>query len=344
MRVAARFPARDRRYRPGAPYGQGLAAVLIAIIGAGCGAASTDHELTLADNLDVFEYARVDDEERQRQRIGLVPELVIGEGLQEPLYFPSWMAVDDEGNLYVLDGGALKIRVFAPDGGEVRSIGRAGQGPGEFESATGIEIQGNDLFALTSGSRLSRWTLDGTHVADYRPPSSGALFFALFKGSLGRLAIGYTKAGTRNRVLRVAAFSTEGTEEVVYAELPRRAPRQGNRAPMPAPMPAADARFATSPSGRIYTTTADEYMVSSYGDNGARSWMVRVVGYSSLLTAEDVARTMAIVRRNRPTVTEVDLAFAAGAPRNRAHGSRRAWASVCLPVCVARRTASGPTG
>ncbi len=53
---------------------------------------------------------------------------------------PLDMAVDDPGNLYILDSGNQRIQVFGPDGKFVRTIGRRGQGPGEFASLNSIAI------------------------------------------------------------------------------------------------------------------------------------------------------------------------------------------------------------
>ena len=63
-------------------------------------------------------------------------------------------AQDKEGNLYILDSGNYRIQVFDDTGGFVRSIGRQGQGPGEFMSPRELEIdsQGN-LYVLDN--RLS---------------------------------------------------------------------------------------------------------------------------------------------------------------------------------------------
>ena len=55
---------------------------------------------------------------------------------------PSDMGVDDAGNIYILDSGNQRIQVFGPEGRYVRTIGRKGQGPGEFSSPNSIDIDG----------------------------------------------------------------------------------------------------------------------------------------------------------------------------------------------------------
>lgn len=58
---------------------------------------------------------------------------------------PLDMAVDGAGGIYILDSGNQRIQVFGPDGKYLRTIGRRGQGPGEFENPNSISIdrQGN---------------------------------------------------------------------------------------------------------------------------------------------------------------------------------------------------------
>lgn len=67
---------------------------------------------------------------------------------------PLDMAVDDGGRTYILDSGNQRIQVFGPDGKYLRTIGRRGQGPGEFESLNSISIdpQGN-FHVLDSAQR-----------------------------------------------------------------------------------------------------------------------------------------------------------------------------------------------
>jgi len=45
---------------------------------------------------------------------------------------------DAEGNLYVLDSQLNEIKIYGPDGEYLNSIGREGEGPGEFRNAGGL--------------------------------------------------------------------------------------------------------------------------------------------------------------------------------------------------------------
>ena len=73
----------------------------------------------------------------------LVPEVSIGEleGDEEYLFGSIWsIAVDDDRNVYVFDGQAHHVRVYDSEGVYMRTLGRRGEGPGEFRSAQAIGV------------------------------------------------------------------------------------------------------------------------------------------------------------------------------------------------------------
>lgn len=70
--------------------------------------------------------------------------------------FPNDVAVDPAGNIYVLDTGNTRIQKFGPDGKYLATIGRKGQGPGEFILPDGLDIDrdGGLVVGDTAQSRL----------------------------------------------------------------------------------------------------------------------------------------------------------------------------------------------
>ncbi len=56
------------------------------------------------------------------------------------LYAPSGFAIDAAGNIYILDYKLHCIKVFGPSGDYIKTIGREGEGPGEFRGANEIAI------------------------------------------------------------------------------------------------------------------------------------------------------------------------------------------------------------
>jgi len=69
-------------------------------------------------------------------------------------YMPSDIAIDKEGNVYVLDSGNHRIQKFDPDGNFLASFGRQGQGPGEFQYPQSVDLdpEGN-LYVSDSGNQ-----------------------------------------------------------------------------------------------------------------------------------------------------------------------------------------------
>lgn len=72
----------------------------------------------------------------------LVEDLRIGGADEGPASFNDIrdIAVDATGRIYVLDYQVTEIRLFGPDGGFIRLIGRNGAGPGEYRQNNGIEL------------------------------------------------------------------------------------------------------------------------------------------------------------------------------------------------------------
>ena len=103
----------------------------------------------------------------------LKEELSVGkaEGKEEYLFYDirspvSNVDVDAQNNIYVLDIKASQVKVFDKDGHFVRTIGRKGQGPGEFEGAWKIFISsGNELIVEGLMSRrLDYFSLAGVYI------------------------------------------------------------------------------------------------------------------------------------------------------------------------------------
>jgi hypothetical protein len=70
--------------------------------------------------------------------------------------FPNDVAVDKDGNIYVLDAGNARVQKFGPDGRYLATIGRKGQGPGEFmmPDSMAFDRDGNLVVADMAQSRV----------------------------------------------------------------------------------------------------------------------------------------------------------------------------------------------
>jgi hypothetical protein len=63
-------------------------------------------------------------------------------------YLPTDLALDSRGNLFVLDLKGYCIKKFDPDGHLLGTFGRKGEGPGEIDQVTGMDIDLEDRLIL----------------------------------------------------------------------------------------------------------------------------------------------------------------------------------------------------
>jgi hypothetical protein len=122
----------------------------------------------------------------------LVPALVLGEedGPAATVFGAiSGLEVDAAGRIYVLDRQANELRIFTPDGAHVRSVGRAGDGPGEYRNANGLRWLTPDTLVVVD-QRANRYTIldaEGEYVRTV-PRGLGFYGWVLFGGvNAGRL-------------------------------------------------------------------------------------------------------------------------------------------------------------
>jgi hypothetical protein len=81
------------------------------------------------------------------------------------------LVVDSAGFIFARIASEGAVSIFGPDGAFVRTIGRKGQGPGEFEVAANHGLLGDTLWVSNWPTpRISRFLRDGTHITTVRTP------------------------------------------------------------------------------------------------------------------------------------------------------------------------------
>ncbi len=107
-------------------------------------------------------------------KIGIEPIRTLGEleTKDENVAFnlPSDVALDEDGNIYILDSGNHRIQKFSPDGKYLATLGRKGQGPGEFVYPESIDIDesGNILVSDPNNQRIQVLTPEGKEARTIR--------------------------------------------------------------------------------------------------------------------------------------------------------------------------------
>ena len=233
------------------------------------------------------EYGPVPLEGRDPQKIQLIEDLVIGDDLNNTaalLYRPSGIVVSEDGYIFVGDSGASDIKMFAPDGTYMKTLGKEGQGPGEFGRMGTMTVAGEHLVINDSrNGRFSVWTLQGDHVADHVPRRRGLFWM---QGLADGTVIGFHFERDEDRIghLVVTRWTIEGEE---ISSLFR-------SEPIPAPVP----RTSNDPAGIfqreldswdsttlgfsvgthevIYVSPMREYQVLAMSPGGDALWALRV--------------------------------------------------------------------
>ena len=93
--------------------------------------------LASRETIDGIEHVRNTAEPRYPDKtLTLEEELAIGGEDQEGnviLFDAGYVLVDEDENIWIVDRRDFNIKVFDPEGNFVRSIGKQGEGPGEFQ-------------------------------------------------------------------------------------------------------------------------------------------------------------------------------------------------------------------
>ena len=93
----------------------------------------------------------------------LVDDLVIGEEKDETYFFPGrvQLNVDGQGRFYVCDWGNRRAQVYDKNGAYMRTLGRQGQGPGEYGMPASVLLDGEGNAYINSVRSLVVFGPDG---------------------------------------------------------------------------------------------------------------------------------------------------------------------------------------
>ena len=169
---------RDRLSRPWLPVhttGAWLCGVVVSLAACGDNGEAPSSPAQLTDSAGVAIVTNPPSDATYAT-IAQEPVLSIGaiEGPDEVLFGRiASVALDDAGNFIVADGQVGEIRIFDPGGVHLRTIGSAGEGPGEFRALTGAWPTADGVIVAVD-MRLDRITRFG--------PEGELLTTATFKG------------------------------------------------------------------------------------------------------------------------------------------------------------------
>ncbi len=191
---------------------------------------------------------------------------------------------DPSGNIYLLDTQRNEIVVLSPEGAFLRSIGRRGEGPGEFTEALSVAWAGSLLaVAQVVPARIVLFRPDGV-------PAGGFPVELQIEGAIGTRvmlrAMQYSPAGFVFGVMRqgfskgvmfqteaLAVYTPEGRQSAVLAHLQRERnlARDGFRWVERDDGPFMR-RWAVAQDGTVYLCMDfDRYEIHAYGPDGVET-------------------------------------------------------------------------
>lgn len=116
----------------------------------------------------------------------------------------------DRDFIYVLDRSDHAVRVYEKNGRFLKTIGRQGQGPGEFNAPSGFSILGDNLYVADSANgRIQILTRAGDYLSSlkvpFRPSDVVALtddviavsYLPSFRGEKENMICGYSSSGEK---------------------------------------------------------------------------------------------------------------------------------------------------
>jgi hypothetical protein len=188
-------------------------------------------------------------------------------------YMPLDIALDAEGNLYVLDTGNHRIQKFSPEAAFLGTIGRKGQGPGEFNFPGSLDIneQGNLIVASNfikriqvldaTGQEIRGITITGDFSSDLRVLGSDRYLSAVTR----RPFMGRDEENTKGLDPLMQVMNKDGKVIKSFGE-----PRDYKHEMVNAH--GNEVRFAVGPDGNIFVCFRFQNRIEKYSSSGDLIW------------------------------------------------------------------------
>ena len=219
------------------------------------------------------------------------------------------IAAGADGQIYVLDRQAQDVRVFDVNGTPIRTVGRKGGGPGEFQGADAVWVDDSTRVWVSDrrARRFSAFDSTGDLLGDYpreRPGFSPSFVGGGANGDLWDAwpASGPGGSGQRMELLRFAAGAYRDT-----VTLPEFSPpqwqvvrRQGTSTMifnLPVPFSATQL-LAVDPRGAVWRAVSMEYRLTLFTAAGDSARVILREHRPFPVTARDRERATARYRRD----------------------------------------------
>lgn len=187
------------------------------------------------------------------------------------------VAVREDGRIYVADGQAGHVKVFAADGTLLRTIGRQGEGPGEFRYPSRLELASGDSLYVMDARGVSVFSSEGDFEYAFSvvggadaprnmmiPPGKSGAFFAFFP--FPRQAAETT---ARTVVCHVGSDGEVG--DTLFAVRPNQVGPEGRPLPF-----SRRALFDMGPEGLMHHACSGSLHVATYDQQGVKQRSIEI--------------------------------------------------------------------
>lgn len=132
---------------------------------------------------------------------------------------PGQLIVDEDGTTYVLDRQLSEVQVFDSEGEWLRTVGREGEGPGEFRNAVDLCFMPGGALGVIQQQpgKVVMMDREGEPIGDFPIDTGGGFFFAwLGLSTDDRLVLASSTMNPQQnglqRMISLKSFSPDGTE------------------------------------------------------------------------------------------------------------------------------------
>jgi len=274
-----------------------VALFLVPVFSLGCDGGSAPVAATVRDSAGITIVENSDGvwNEGEGWRVADQPQVDIGVLDGEPeyqLYNVRQALRLKDGRIVVANVGTGELRFFSGDGTFLKSVGRQGGGPGEFEGLSLVRpFPGDSLLTYdVRQSRVTIWDTDGTLGRSYRITPVGEIAFMLGQGVFadGTLLVkapllfrGGFSDGARRDDEEYQSFSTTGAfvdtvgvfagpDQFIESQV------NANQAFVSVSTPPFGRNPAAAVHGdRLYYGSADSYEIQCYSQDGTLTSIIR---------------------------------------------------------------------
>lgn len=202
--------------------------------------------------------------------LSLEEELSIGEVEQEGHFFamPGDINVSDEGTIFVSDFDLDQISCFDRSGNYIRTFGKKGNGPGEFETLRFVLSRDGKVYAMDNvNARISILDLKGNYIHGFKMLNLRGGWNKIYSDRNNHIYISKERRTEKGYVYSIFRYDPEGNELQDYGEFPGDLflwTKRGDKMYPSRSSASLATVWVVSNDGKLYAGYSENYLISVY--------------------------------------------------------------------------------